>query len=329
MFCSNTLVSALPWKQGVAACQLQSRYGPVSSSQQVHHSPVHLKFQSLAKQGIGFPMQTTFGFNRRKASAVVTRCSASKDNEAKGIKEADSAPSGGSVTTTAEKDGPKTEPPNPSEAKADETPKIDPSSSLSSTSPSSSPAPLPSQPSENKPPKKEPLKFDTVTVVQLLAPEKVSQDDVAAMKSKLFGYKTFFVTGQEPFGEADEGILIRGNLRGKKEVVYDKLRRGMQEMFGNKYELLMIEEPPLPGGDMAGLAEPEVKKPGEKRVSFVMFRSEVTLFPPTPAWQYFVAVILLAITGGCCLELGLVAQVRGTGHLLKRRVNTSSTPSGN
>ena len=149
-------------------------------------------------------------------------------------------------------------------------------------------------------------------IVQLLAPEKVSPDDVAAMKSKLFGYKTFFMTGQEPFGEAGEGVLIRGNLRGKKEEVYEKLRSGMQDMFGEKYEMLMIDEPPLPGSD-PGLGAPEGVEAGggaSRRVSFVVFRSEITQMPPTPAWQYLVAILLAAITGGCCLELGLVAQVR-------------------
>lgn len=145
------------------------------------------------------------------------------------------------------------------------------------------------------------------SVVRLLAaPEKVNADDVKMLRDKFFGYATFFVTGQEAYGDSGEAVLLTGNLRGKKEDVYQKLRSGMRLLFGEKYEMLMINEPRKRGMEGGGAT---VAPGAELRVSFVLVRKEQLEAPPTAAWQYAVALLLVAVTGGACLELGLAAQV--------------------
>ncbi|CAI6004357.1 unnamed protein product [Closterium sp. NIES-64] len=165
---------------------------------------------------------------------------------------------------------------------------------------SSSPPPPPSAAPPSSP---APVQLDSYAVVALLGPEKVDADDVALLRAKLFGYSTFFVTGQEPFGEAGEAVLLQGNLRGPKEEVFAKLRAGMRLLFGAKYELLMVEEPRKPG------APPSEGEGKEERVAMVVVRAEQLQGRATSAWQYALAALLLALTGGACLELGLASQI--------------------
>jgi hypothetical protein len=63
--------------------------------------------------------------------------------------------------------------------------------------------------------------IDTVKLLELLGPEKVDPADVKAIKEKLFGYTTFWLTKEEPFGDLGEGVLFIGNLRGKREEIFN------------------------------------------------------------------------------------------------------------
>lgn len=176
---------------------------------------------------------------------------------------------------------------------------------------SSSPEQKPQDPQKPPPPDVPPqawtAQFQSFNVSDLLGPEKVDLDDVKNFREKLCGYQTFFVTGQEPFGEAGEGILLLGNMRGRKEAIFAKLRAGMALLFGEKYELFMVEEPRrfdtdegLSGGGGGA---------GEPRVSFVLVRKVAVNAPPIGAWQYALALVLFAVTSGACLELGLATQI--------------------
>merc|ERR1719243_26662 len=63
-------------------------------------------------------------------------------------------------------------------------------------------------------------------------------------KEKVFGANSFWVTEMVPDGALEDGMLFKGNLRGKdKRAVYEELCAGMRELFGEKYELLMVEDP--------------------------------------------------------------------------------------
>ncbi|KAG6544423.1 hypothetical protein Mapa_014061 [Marchantia paleacea] len=135
--------------------------------------------------------------------------------------------------------------------------------------------------------------------VELIGPEKVDPEDIKILKEKVFGYTTFWITGQEPFGDLGEGVLLLGNLRGNRDEVFAKLQRGLKEKMGNKYDMFMVEEPN---------AEDEDPR-GGPRVSLVLLRQEVSDTGPTTLWQYIVAIILFVLTGGTCLELGISSQL--------------------
>ncbi|KAE9465728.1 hypothetical protein C3L33_02343, partial [Rhododendron williamsianum] len=143
------------------------------------------------------------------------------------------------------------------------------------------------------------FQIDSFKLMELLAPEKVNPTDVKLIKEKLFGYSTFWVTKEEPFGDLGEGILFLGNLRGKSEEVFAKLQSQLAELMGDKYNLFMVEEPNSEGLDPRG----------GPRVSFGMLRKEVSEPGPTTLWQYVIAVLLFLLTIGSSVELGIASQL--------------------
>ncbi|XVE90217.1 hypothetical protein DITRI_Ditri20bG0061400 [Diplodiscus trichospermus] len=143
------------------------------------------------------------------------------------------------------------------------------------------------------------FQIDSFKLMELLGPEKVDPTDVKVIKDKLFGYSTFWVTKEEPFGDLGEGILFLGNLRGKREDVFTKLQTQLAEIMGDKYNLFMIEEPNSEGPDPRG----------GPRVSFGLLRKEVSEPGPTTLWQYVIAFLLFLLTIGSSLELGIASQI--------------------
>lgn len=144
------------------------------------------------------------------------------------------------------------------------------------------------------------FQVDSFRLMELLGPEKVDPTDVKLIKEKLFGYSTFWVTKEEPFGELGEGILFLGNLRGKREDVFAKLQSNLAEIMGNKYNLFMLEEPNSDTPDPRG----------GPRVSFGLLRKEVSEPGPTTLWQYVIAFLLFLLTIGSSVELGIASQVK-------------------
>ncbi|RRT55032.1 hypothetical protein B296_00022168, partial [Ensete ventricosum] len=143
------------------------------------------------------------------------------------------------------------------------------------------------------------FQVDSIKLLELLGPEKVDPSDVKLIKEKLFGYSTFWVTREEPFGDLGEGILFLGNLRGKRENVFAKLQQQLHEVTGDKYNLFMVEEPNSEGLDPRG----------GPRVSFGLLRKEVSEPGPTTLWQYVIALLLFVLTIGSCVELGIASQI--------------------
>ncbi|KAG6427878.1 hypothetical protein SASPL_112125 [Salvia splendens] len=143
------------------------------------------------------------------------------------------------------------------------------------------------------------FQVDSFKLMELLGPEKVDPSDVKVIKDKLFGYSTFWVTREEPFGDFGEGILFLGNLRGKREDVFSKLQTQLKEIMGDKYNLFMVEEP-----------NSEEEDPrGGPRVSFGLLRKEVSEPGQTTLWQYVIAFLLFLFTIGSSVELGIASQV--------------------
>ncbi|KAJ8771749.1 hypothetical protein K2173_026926 [Erythroxylum novogranatense] len=143
------------------------------------------------------------------------------------------------------------------------------------------------------------FQVDSFKLMELLGPEKVDPADVKLIKDKLFGYSTFWVTKEEPFGDFGEGILFLGNLRAKREDVFSKLQSQLVEVTGNKYNLFMVEEPNSEGPDIRG----------GPRVSFGLLRKEVSEPGPTTLWQYVIALLLFLLTIGSSVELGIASQI--------------------
>lgn len=143
------------------------------------------------------------------------------------------------------------------------------------------------------------FQVDSFKLMELLGPEKVDPADVKLIKDKLFGYSTFWVTKEEPFGDLGEGILFIGNLRGKREDVFSKLQNKLVEVTGDKYNLFMVEEPNSDSPDPRG----------GPRVSFGLLQKEVSEPEPTTLWQYVIALLLFLLTIGTTVELGIASQV--------------------
>ncbi|XP_062004728.1 probable zinc metalloprotease EGY1, chloroplastic [Rosa rugosa] len=163
-----------------------------------------------------------------------------------------------------------------------------------------------SLPSTSRPPPTSPLgtaynnfQVDSFKLMELLGPEKVDPADVKLIKEKLFGYSTFWVTKEEPFGDLGEGILFLGNLRGKREDVFAKFQTLLAEVTGNKYNLFMVEEP----------NSEDLDPRGGPRVSFGLLRKEVSEPGPTTLWQYVIALLLFLLTIGSSVELGIASQI--------------------
>ncbi|KAI4378398.1 hypothetical protein MLD38_015881 [Melastoma candidum] len=143
------------------------------------------------------------------------------------------------------------------------------------------------------------FQVDSFKLIELLGPEKVDPADVKLIKERLFGYTTFWVTKEEPFGDLGEGILFLGNIRGKREEVFAKLQQQLAEIMVDKYNLFMVEEP--------NSDEPDPR--GGPRVSFGLLRKEVSEPRPTTLWQYVIALLLFLLTMGSSVELGIASQI--------------------
>ncbi|XP_015900300.1 probable zinc metalloprotease EGY1, chloroplastic isoform X1 [Ziziphus jujuba] len=155
------------------------------------------------------------------------------------------------------------------------------------------PTPTPLGPAYNN------FQVDSFKLMELLGPEKVDPADVKLIKDKLFGYSTFWVTKEEPFGDLGEGILFLGNLRGNREKVFAKLQSQLVELTVDKYNLFMVEEPNSDSPDPRG----------GPRVSFGLLRKEVSEPGPTTLWQYVIAFLLFLLTIGSSVELGIASQI--------------------
>lgn len=71
-------------------------------------------------------------------------------------------------------------------------------------------------------------------------PVKIPKATLDVLRDQVFGFDTFFVTGQEPY---EGGVLFKGNLRGEAAKSYMKLKGRFQERFGEQYKLFLLVNP--------------------------------------------------------------------------------------
>jgi hypothetical protein len=162
----------------------------------------------------------------------------------------------------------------------------------------------------------------------------VTKADIKKLReSGVFGPLSFWVTEIKNLEEEAApntvgklGILIRGNLRTDRQQVFDQLCEKVKELFGDKYGVLMIEDPEILDFDApaAPLQPPSSKAAAssssngangtaaaavEPRVAFQIVPSAALVPPPTPGWAVAVSAVLLLGLLLACGQLSLAANV--------------------
>merc|ERR1711871_1217524 len=128
----------------------------------------------------------------------------------------------------------------------------------------------------------------------------VDKEDCKLLKEKVFGANSFWVTEMVPDGALEDGMLFKSNLRGKdRKAVYEELCSGTRELFGDKYELLMVEDPDAT----------EDAARGGARVAFLLLQASAAQPPDYTRLQAAVAVLLGAASLFTCLFVGISAEI--------------------
>lgn len=69
---------------------------------------------------------------------------------------------------------------------------------------------------------------------------QIPRSVIEVLRDQVFGFDTFFVTGQEPY---EGGVLFKGNLRGDPSKSYSKVNGRLQDKFGDQYKLFLLLNP--------------------------------------------------------------------------------------
>ncbi|KAJ3693684.1 hypothetical protein LUZ60_009164 [Juncus effusus] len=69
---------------------------------------------------------------------------------------------------------------------------------------------------------------------------KIPKSEIDILKDQVFGFDTFYVTSQEPY---EGGVLFKGNLRGIPAISYEKIKKRLDDKFGDKYSLFILINP--------------------------------------------------------------------------------------
>ncbi|XP_074280308.1 putative zinc metalloprotease EGY2, chloroplastic isoform X2 [Silene latifolia] len=75
---------------------------------------------------------------------------------------------------------------------------------------------------------------------QLDEADRIPKETIDILRDQVFGFDTFFITGQEPY---EGGVLFKGNLRGVPSKSYEKISKRMQDKFGDQYKLFLLINP--------------------------------------------------------------------------------------
>ncbi|KAK9700024.1 hypothetical protein RND81_08G212000 [Saponaria officinalis] len=75
---------------------------------------------------------------------------------------------------------------------------------------------------------------------QLDEADRIPKETIDILRDQVFGFDTFFVTGQEPY---EGGVLFKGNLRGVPSKSYEKVSKRLQDKFGDQFKLFLLINP--------------------------------------------------------------------------------------
>ena len=141
--------------------------------------------------------------------------------------------------------------------------------------------------------------------------------DLQKLKDEVFGPRTFWVTETAPVDPfLAEGWLIRGNLRTDRAAAFKGVREGTARLFGDKYVVLMVEDPAeAMEGMMEGRASPQAGPGGqatprpEPRIAFQIVTAAAAAPPSAPGWQPLAAAVLAVLSAGTSIQLGMAANI--------------------
>ena len=150
----------------------------------------------------------------------------------------------------------------------------------------------------------ESLRKEFEKLVDLLKPEEleeqVSREDCKAIKDKVFGAETFWVTETVPNDDIIGGMLFKGNLRGEVDEVYTKVEEKIKSLFPDKYEVLVIEDPDADTFE-------DIK--GREKVCFLLLPAQAAIPPETTKTQIALSILLGGIGILSCLQVGIGAEL--------------------
>jgi membrane-associated protease RseP (regulator of RpoE activity) len=137
-----------------------------------------------------------------------------------------------------------------------------------------------SAPNEQPVPAKEIIKIVTSPGTNQLEIIPVPVEDLQAIQG-IFGIDTFFAIETIPY---QDGVILKGNLRGDPEQVHSRLTASLQERLNDRYRLFLVEN--------------QDDKP------VVIILPSTNDPQPTTLSQKILAVVLLLATIATCLETG-------------------------
>jgi len=154
------------------------------------------------------------------------------------------------------------------------------------------------------------LRNDFVNLLDKLQPEnRVDSEEMKRIQKEVLGPKTFFVTSADSaakfdgvFGLRDTGYVFCGNFRGEQREVFQQIEKKVKDMFGDKYEILLIPDPELEVDPFYDNADPAFTKAALQIVPYDRAQPA-----PEAPWAVIASVILFGLTAFGAVQLGAQA----------------------
>ena len=80
---------------------------------------------------------------------------------------------------------------------------------------------------------------DTLATADKVETSPIPDEDLTKLRG-IFGIDTFFATETIPY---QDGAIFKGNLRGEPDLAYAKMNEKIEQEFGDKYRLFLVESP--------------------------------------------------------------------------------------
>lgn len=122
------------------------------------------------------------------------------------------------------------------------------------------------------------------------------------MKERVFTSDTFWVTDMTRPTDVLGGFRFRGNIRSKSELeAFQRIDTRFKEVFGEKYEVFMFEEPLSPEDQMQGTSS--------SKICVQIVPGELARPQDSPNWQPIAAGVLFLFTLATSYILGVSSNV--------------------